>query len=256
MADRNGAVSGSAHYEALLADVYGWSFGGLASGVEANIELFQGMGLRGQEGRALDLGAGNGAQSLALLGMGWDVVALDTSDQLLRELVGAVEVFAGSGALSRLTTHVADMTEPGTWDHDPFDLVLCMGDTLPHLPTLADVETVVDRAADCLTPGGELVLTFRDYSGPGPQGSGRVIPVRSDENRILTCVLAYRDDVVEVTDVLHEREGEQWTMRASTYQKLRLDPESVRTGLEARGLQVELGPGPRGMVLIRGRKRS
>ncbi len=80
-----------------------------------------------------------------------------------------------------------------------------MGDTLTHLPSLDAVEQLFDQVAEALAPGGIFVATFRDYSGPVRRGVDRIIPVRQDDQRMLTCVLEYTDTAVVVHDLVHER---------------------------------------------------
>src|SRR5690606_5091118 len=70
-------------------------------------------------------------------------------------------------------------------------------------------------------PGGKVILTFRDYSG-SVSGDLYFIPVKSEEHRILTCVLNYLTDHVLVTDLFHERINGQCAQKVSTYKKLRL----------------------------------
>ena len=79
-------------------------------------------------------------------------------------------------------------------------------------------------------------------------GDARFIPVRSDERRILTCFLEYEEDTVVVHDILHERAGDAWETRVSSYRKLRLSPERVVASLETIGFETRKQPGLRGMV--------
>jgi hypothetical protein len=92
-------------------------------------------------------------------------------------------------------------------------------------------------------------ILFRDYSVP-LEGISRFIPVRSDERRILTCFLEYEEDTVVVHDLLHERSGDIWNTRVSSYRKLRLSTDRVIASLETSGFEVRRQPGLRGMVRI------
>ena len=76
--------------------------------------------------------------------------------------------------------------------------------------------------------------------------------MRSDERRILTCFLEYEEDTVVVHDILHERAGDIWDTRVSSYRKLRLSPDRVIASLETSGFEVRRQPGLRGMVRIIG----
>jgi hypothetical protein len=103
--------------------------------------------------------------------------------------------------------------------------------------------------ASALQANGHFIVTFRDYSTALTAGQ-RFIPVRSDENRILTCFLEYSDTHVTVHDVLHEREASKWKMRVSSYQKLRLAPAWLVHILESFGFRVRRESGMAGMVRL------
>jgi hypothetical protein len=106
---------------------------------------------------------------------------------------------------------------------------LLSGDTLTHLPSLSDVERVLAGVCARLATGGILVLTFRDYASGVRTGADRFVLVHAGADRILTCCLDYGSDRVFVTDVVHERDGEKWSLRASAYEKLRLSRDWSRT---------------------------
>ena len=75
------------HYEQLLARHYTWLYGGLEPNIERAVGLFAEAGLvPGEDDLAVDLGCGPGFQSLALARMGYRVLAIDLSEQLLAEL--------------------------------------------------------------------------------------------------------------------------------------------------------------------------
>ncbi len=135
----------------------------------------------------------------------------------------------------------------------PLDVVLCMGDTLTHLPGRSAVEALADEAIAALSPGGVFCATFRDYTAP-LEGDARFIPVRSDEQRTLTAFLEFDSDVVNVHDLVHERGPDGWALHVSSYPKLRLDPAWAGALFEDRGAEVEQGAGPGGMVRLVARR--
>jgi len=47
----------------------------------------------------------------------------------------------------------------------------------------------------------------------------RFIPVKSDDNKILNCILEYDNDKVKVTDLLHEKTPKGWKQKESSYFK-------------------------------------
>jgi SAM-dependent methyltransferase len=197
---------------------------------------------------AVDLGAGFGMHSVPLARRGYQVTAVDSCEPLLSELR------ARAGSLPIRTVN-ADLLEFKSHVSHPAAVILCMGDTLTHLPDAASVEALFTAAAATLVPGGLFVVTFRDYVSAPLNGDGRFILVRSDENRILTCFLEYGEATVQVHDVLHERDGGPWRLRLSSYPKLRLSPEWVVTALTSRGFTVRREPGLSGMVRVIAQQR-
>jgi SAM-dependent methyltransferase len=234
------------HYEELLAPIYVWMAGGLESGVAAGTQdvaaLVPGRGV------AIDLGAGFGMHSIPLARGGYDVVALDTSAQLLAVLRSASEGLA-------VRAIEADLTDFRSHVPAPASLIVCLGDTLTHLRDVAQVERLVGDVAESLRSGGRAVFTFRDYTRP-PTGVNRFIPVRSDAERIHTCFLEEQPERIVVHDILHERRGASWPMKVSSYPKLRLAPDVVERLLRDAGLVAEVTAGPRGMVQVNATRPS
>jgi hypothetical protein len=70
------------------------------------------------------------------------------------------------------------------------------------------------------------------------QGLDRIIPVRLDADRLLTCILDYSPEHVEVTDLVYVRAGSGWDLHKSSYRKLRLVPDEVVELLCALGFAV------------------
>lgn len=229
------------HYEAHLAPVYLWMVGGLEAALSrAETEIEAAMPDLSSGLTVVDLGAGFGMHSIPLARRGCPVIAIDTSSLLLDELRKRAEGLP-------IRTIEDDLLSFPRYLDSKADLILCMGDTLTHLPDRRSVEALFSLAVEWLRPGGRFVATFRDY-GVALEGPGRFIPVRSDEDRILTCFLEYAAEHVDVHDVLHERDGSQWRLRVSSYRKLRLSPEWVSAALQTRGFAVVVEPGLSGMV--------
>lgn len=231
------------HYATLLAPIYRWMLGDFAAAIErSRAELSElGVGPARAGARALDLGAGLGLQTIPLVELGYETTAVDGSRALLSEL---------SAACPTARVVHADLRAVNEYTRGAYDVVVCMGDTLTQLGSADDARAVLAGAAAHLSPGGRLLLTFRDYSGPPRRGADRFILVRADDERVLTCCLDYDSDRVLVTDVVHERSAGQWTLRASQYEKLRLSPSAVRSELGAEGLAVERCDSTGGRVII------
>ena len=177
---------------------------------------------------------------------GYRVTAVDSSALLLSELRRL-----GEGLPIRLVAD--DLVEFRQSVSESADVILCMGDTLTHLLDRAQVERLFREVAAALAPEGRVVLTFRDYT-TARVGGERFVPVRSDAQRILTCFLEEHEDHMLVHDLVHEREGDGWRLRVSSYRKLRLSPAWVLAALERVGLEAEQRQDVRGMVRIDARR--
>lgn len=231
------------HYESHLAPIYAWMVGGSDAALQAGKTELDALNLPVSQGSlALDLGAGFGMHAIPLAQRGLRVTAIDTSAELLRtlnELRGTLPV----------RTVQADLLAFGTCLTETPSVILCMGDTMTHLPDLGAVECLMEKVSCALRPGGMFVMTFRDYTVP-LLAEQRFISVRSDDTRILTCFLEYEPEMVVVHDILHERGSSGWQTRVSSYRKLRLKPEKVVASLQSHGFEVRRETGMRGMVRL------
>jgi len=240
-----GASSVSGHYENLLAPVYAWMMGGPEEAIaRGHEELAQAGLLDGRIRYAVDLGAGFGMHAIPLARSGICVLAIDSSALLLKELdmnAGGIGIERARGDLRHFTHYLGGQP----------DLVLCLGDTLVHLPDRSSVATLMKDVAKCIAPGGRFLVSFRDYSTER-NGTDRFLSVRSDEARLLTCFLEYEADTVRVHDILHEFRDGAWHMRISAYRKLRLTAEWVRAQFERCGFMVTTIPGSAGLVYYLG----
>lgn len=237
-----------AHYQTLLAPIYGWMLGEpeLAFARSSAELTALGIGPAQSGARALDLGAGTGLQSVPLCAAGYAVTAIDSCAELLAEL---------RTSCPSATTVLGDIAELDTLPPQRFDVIVCMGDTITHLPSRDVASRMLASACERLTPGGVIALTFRDYVSRTLEGAERFILVRGDEDRILTCFLEYLAEFVHVTDLVHERSASGWSMRKSTYPKLRLALDWVCGVIEAHGCTITMAKSVQGRLSIAARRR-
>ena len=232
------------HYASHLAPIYTWMCGGVEVVLARGEAELDALGLVPRTTRcALDLGAGFGMHSIPLARRGFDVLAIDSSAELLGELRTLA-----TDHRQILTIHddIANFREHLTVAPEA---VLCMGDTLTHLNDTQAVESLFSDVATAIAPGGTFVLSFRDYTVP-LEAEHRFIPVQGDAERILTCFLEYGDGHVNVHDLIHERDGGEWRQRVSAYRKLRLSPDWVASALGKAGFQARRQAGLSGMVRL------
>jgi SAM-dependent methyltransferase len=236
------------HYASHLAPIYLWMAGGMDTAIargRAEIDAVCPRPSKGQQ--AIDLGAGFGTHAIPLADIGYSVLAIDSSSILLKALrdeIGERPIKSVQDDLLLFRRHL----------RSPVDLIVCMGDTLTHLPDKQAVDGLFNDVAESLNDGGIFIVSFRDYTTP-LTGPNRFILVRSDPDRILTCFVEYESNVVTVHDILLERNGTDWNQRISAYPKLRLSADWVASALGTKGLQVRKEQGLAGMArVIAGRR--
>jgi SAM-dependent methyltransferase len=224
------------HYERLLSQHYTWMFGVSFEDKVNEQKSFLSRTLAPlhytpEAALAVDLGCGPGFQTIALAQLGFSpVIAIDTSAELLDELrfhVGDLPVRIEKADLRDLPAIV--QTGQAT-------VIVCMGDTLTHLPDKSDA--VFRGAFERLRRGGMFVITYRDLTTE-LHGTDRFIPVRSDENKIMTCFLEFENaDSVVVHDLVHIRQNMGWSLNKSSYRKLRLGIAWVHEELSRAGFDI------------------
>ncbi|HUJ04200.1 MAG TPA: class I SAM-dependent methyltransferase [Rhizomicrobium sp.] len=222
------------HYETLLARHYSWMVGTAFDAKAAEQQaLLEELGVHGS-GIAIDLGCGPGYQTAALVKLGFSpVMAVDGSQILLDEL----QTHAKGATIKPVRADIRDLKQFAA--PDSASAIVCMGDTLTHLPSLEDVSQLLADAHRALKPGGILALTFRDLSIER-EGLDRFLPIRADADRIMTCVLEFESDHVVINDLIYVREGESWSLHKSSFRKIRLGVADVLADLRLLGFHVRV----------------
>ncbi len=230
------------HYDSHLGHFYSWMLGDfeVAKEHQKKILLSQSLPPSGNK-LAIDLGCGNGIQSVALTELGFEVYAIDFNDILLDELTARKNklIHPMSGNLMEF-----DKLIPGK-----VELIVCMGDTLTHLEDEVEVAGLINKCFKQLERNGRLVLSFRDLTTI-PEGSGRFIPVKSDDKRIHTCFLEDVGTKVMVYDILHEKKDDQWIQKISGYPKLKLSADKLIELLERPGFKITFKDSINRMTII------
>jgi SAM-dependent methyltransferase len=235
------------HYQRLLSKHYTWMFGGCFDEKVKEQRSFLSPAIGSLKNRpgaavAVDLGCGPGFQTIALAQLGFSpVIAIDTSAELLAELGSHTNGFSiqiQHGDMRSLSSIVP----PGQ-----ASVIVCMGDTLTHLPNKSDVSALFQAVFDGLHPGGVFAITYRDLTME-LHGTERFIPVRSDDNTIMTCFLEFENaESVVVHDLVHTRQGAGWSLSKSSYRKLRLGIDWIYQELRRAGF-ASLNQAPAGRL--------
>ena len=124
--------------------------------------------------RVLDAACGSGGHALALAGWGYSAAGADASEGMIA-LARAKAAAARQNVpftvadLASLPAHISggatDGSAPGSGQAEqaPFDAVLCLGNSLPHLLDQAELMAALRGIAGVLKPGGLFVTQNLNY---------------------------------------------------------------------------------------------
>jgi glycine/sarcosine N-methyltransferase len=112
--------------------------------------------------RVLDAACATGRHAIALAQLGYSAAGADFSSGMVTRAQANADsagltvpfVVAGFGGLANAT-----VLRPLL----PFDAVLCLGNSLPHVLTSPDLIATLTDFAHCLRPGGRLVIQSRNF---------------------------------------------------------------------------------------------
>jgi SAM-dependent methyltransferase len=122
-----------------------------------------GPGRRGRR-HAIDLGSATGGHAIALAGRGWALVGVEPSPALmLRARAASAAKGLAIDFIEGDMKDIASLVKPAH-----FDLVLCLGNTLPHLPDKRALSAFLDGVKICLASGGKLMVQLLNYGIAGP----------------------------------------------------------------------------------------
>jgi SAM-dependent methyltransferase len=127
-------------------------------------------------GRALDLACGAGLYSVALARAGMEVVGVDLSPGML----GLAEKRAKDAGV-KLALHQGPMQHLPQEIAGPFTLIVCMGNSVPHLLSEADLAAFFSGAATRLADDGLLAIHLLNYDRILDQRHRIVGVTRSDD---------------------------------------------------------------------------
>ncbi len=126
------------------------------------LRQLQALGAR----RLLDAACGTGQHAIALAQHGYAVIGTDLSGPMVEQARAnaANAGVAGDGASSgTVRFEVAAFGELAAQAGTGFDALLCLGNSLPHLLTPAELAGALQDFAACLRPGGLLLIQNRNF---------------------------------------------------------------------------------------------
>ncbi|MBN1484522.1 MAG: class I SAM-dependent methyltransferase [Chloroflexia bacterium] len=173
-------------------------------------------GLLAQHGvrRVLDAACGSGRHALALAQRGYEVVGADLSAAMIKQSrrnarVLALEVPFYQVGLGELSVHLSG----------PFDAVLCLGQSLPHLLSAEAVAGALEDFAALLPAGGLLLIQNRNDERLLAQRQ-RFLPLshhrEGDREWLFLRMLDFAPERITFHLITLRRDGPNWQQRVST----------------------------------------
>lgn len=147
MADSYGAFA--YYYDALTENV---DYAARAKAIDRLIREYVSTKLQACDAdRALllDLACGTGSFSEAMAAMGWDVIGVDRSEDMLMQAYEKRAAAEHDGTVQYLRQDMRKLDLYGT-----ISVTLCMLDSINHLPASSDVRQVFSRVSLFTNPGG------------------------------------------------------------------------------------------------------
>ncbi len=231
------------HYDDFLSGHYSWICGGFDEKLEKTRAFFSEHGISANNtGIAFDLGSGPGFQSIVLAERGFKVTAIDFCKNFLNEL----ELKRKGLPIAIIEDNILQFEKHCV---EKMEVCVCMGDVLIHLPQLDEVESLFKTIYRNMQTGGAFIATFRDLMFE-LDDTQRFIPVRSDDNKIFTCILEYEKEHVLVNDLVYLKNNGKWQMTKSHYRKLRIPQNWAVEKLTETGFAVKKSENVNGWITI------
>jgi SAM-dependent methyltransferase len=185
--------------------------------------------------RVLDTACGTGRHAIALAKQGYEVVGTDLSVEMIERAranarAAGVDVWFEAVGFGELAVRV------GTG----FDAVLCLGNSLPHLLTSADLAKALADFGTCLRPGGSFLIQNRNFDAVMSCGERWMDPQAYREGETEWTFLRFYDfepDGLLTFNVVTLRRGGEgaWSQQVATTRLRPLRQAELLAALEAAG---------------------
>jgi 2-polyprenyl-3-methyl-5-hydroxy-6-metoxy-1,4-benzoquinol methylase len=188
--------------------------------------------------RILDLACGSGRHAVALASQGYEVTGLDLSPLM----IAAAKRHADEQGVS-VRFLDADMRQAREILEGPFDLILCLGNSLALLPSISDVQSTLSDIFQLLRKGGSFVsqtLNFQEIRRSG----FRFFPLKSGKTKDGAEVIFARffephptASSTRLVFVGLLQTKSDWQPKITSHKILQLDKPLIETALQGAGFQ-------------------
>ena len=183
--------------------------------------------------RALDVACGTGHHAIALAERGYEVLGIDVSEGMVSR---ARQNAAAAGVTA--TFLQAGFGELGKSVQEPYDALLCLGNSLPSLLSADALKDALADMADVLVPGGLLIVQNLNYDRVWPKRE-RFMPLQShrrgDEEWLFFRFVDFHEETLTFNMVILHRNGATWDYRAQAAELRPIFKDDLKPLLEQAG---------------------
>ncbi|MBN1447881.1 MAG: methyltransferase domain-containing protein [Bacteroidetes bacterium] len=172
-------------YDALAADYDAMTQ--FDQRLEKQLALFAKIGRL--PGHAVDMGCGTGVHAVALAQLGWDVTAVDVSAEMLERARGHAK---RHGRDIRFLQ--GDFLQP--LPVASTELLLCLGNSLPHLPSREALGNVLTYWRTLLATKGRVIIQLLNYERILAEQE-RIVNIRRERERIIVRFYDFLPDALQ-----------------------------------------------------------
>lgn len=134
------------------------------SRLEREIPLLTGLFERWGSHRILDVGCGAGDHCLALADRGYATLGLDPSPKMIRRACGRVNSIRKQEITAYIPVFYCGQLQTFIREIGQVDVVMCIGNTFPHILDANQQREFVAAAGQVLPTGGKVLMQLRNYA--------------------------------------------------------------------------------------------
>jgi SAM-dependent methyltransferase len=159
---------------------------------------------------AIDAGSGTGFHAFLLAGLGVRVTAVDLATEMLNRLEQAAAV-----RKIDIATVQSDLRDLSSCLSGTFDALVCMGNTLAHIPGRAALDRTLEGFATRVKPGGIVLIQLLNYARI-LSGRQRIQSVREEQGNTFIRFYDFEEDRIRFNILRLERSGGEIVPRLSS----------------------------------------
>jgi SAM-dependent methyltransferase len=187
----------------------------------------------------LDAACGTGMHAIELARRGFTLSAADPSEGMIARARANTDAAGTTVRFAR-----AGFGEMGrAFEKRGFDALLCLGNSLPHVPDAAGLAAALEDFAVCLRPGGLLILQNRNFDRVLSTRERWMEPQSRSEDGREWLFLRFYDFEADGTltfhvVTLHREAAGAWTQRDSSVRLRPLREDELTGALAKAGLEI------------------